>query len=137
MSKNVPRRTIRRPSRSREIGPASKERAVVTNPRNIRTIFADGFGKISVVNNVVRLDLVEVEPVSGTSNQELQVARVMLPLNMMPALINDLSRLISQAGGAQAAPAPAAAAPQAAPAASSGMIPAPPLGPPPRWTPKS
>ncbi len=108
----------------------------MTNPRNVRTIFADGFGKISVVNNVVRLDLVEVEPVSGSSNQELQVARVMLPMNMMPALIADLSRLVAQAGGAQPAPNPVAA-PQPAPATSSGMIPAPPLGPPPRWTPKS
>ncbi len=109
----------------------------MTNPRTVRTIFADGFGKISVVNNVVRLDLVEVEPVAGSGNQELQVARVLLPLNMMPALVADLSRLVSQTGGAQPAPAPAAAAPQPAPAPSSGMIPAPPLGPPPRWTPKS
>lgn len=110
----------------------------MTSPRNIKTIFADGFGKISVVNNVVRLDLVEVEPVAGSGNQELQVARLMLPLNMMPGLLADLNRLVSQAGGGQVAAAPqAAAAPPPAPAASSGMIPAPPLGPPPRWTPKS
>lgn len=108
----------------------------MTNPSSMKTIFADGFGKISVVNNVVRLDLVEVEPVSPTSNQERQVARLMLPLNMMPALISDLSRLVNQASTNQPAAAPQPATPAPA-AGGSGMIPAPPLGPPPRWTPKS
>ncbi len=54
-----------------------------TNGPNI--IFADGISKISVVNNVVRLDLVEVEPVANGSNQERAVARLLLPLNMLPA----------------------------------------------------
>jgi hypothetical protein len=98
-------------------------------------IFADGISKISVVNNVVRLDLVEVEPVGDGRNQERPVGRLLLPLNMLPGLLADLGR-ISQAGISPPA-APAQPAPGAAPAAGGGtMIPPPPLGPPPRWNPK-
>jgi len=115
----------------------------VANGNDPKTIFADGFGKIAVVNNVVRLDLVEVEPMANGVNQERSVGRLMLPLNMMGALLNDLTRVLNQSAAAgQPAPGPAAAAPSpppavAAPASSGTMIPAPPLGPPPRWTPKS
>lgn len=118
----------------------------MANGNDPKTIFADGFGKIAVVNNVLRLDLVEVEPMANGVNQERQVARLMLPINMMGALLSDLSRVVNQSGVAaqpvpastMAAPPPAAPAPAAAaPARSGTMIPAPPLGPPPRWTPKS
>ncbi|MBI1778539.1 MAG: hypothetical protein HYR63_24635 [Proteobacteria bacterium] len=101
-----------------------------------RIIFADGISKISVVNNVVRLDLVEVEPVAAGTNQERPVARLLLPLNMLQGLITDLSRISSQSGMTQPGVMPQAA--PAAPAQGGGtMIPPPPLGPPPRWNPKA
>jgi hypothetical protein len=107
----------------------------VPNTDGPRLIFADGISKISVVNNVVRLDLVEVEPIANGTNQERPVARLLLPLNMLPGLLTDLGRISNQFGTAPAAAAPAA---QPAPAAGgSSMIPPPPLGPPPRWNPKA
>jgi hypothetical protein len=116
---------------------AKEEPHVVANGNEHKTIFADGFGKIAVVNNIVRLDLVEVEPMPNGVNQERPVARLMLPLNMMGALLGDLNRIVSQAGAAAQAPAAAAPPPPATAAAGGTMIPAPPLGPPPRWNPKS
>jgi hypothetical protein len=107
----------------------------VPNNDGPRLIFADGISKISVVNNVVRLDLVEVEPVANGTNQERPVARLLLPLNMLPGLMTDLGRISSQFGTSQV-PAPPPAQP--APSAGAGsMIPPPPLGPPPRWNPKA
>src|SRR5258708_25926638 len=105
-------------------------------PTGPRMIFADGISKISVVNNVVRLDLVEVEPVGNGTNQERQVARLLLPLNMLPGLLADLGRISGQAGLGQPMGTPQPA-PGAAPAHGGGsLIPPPPLGPPPRWDPK-
>jgi hypothetical protein len=107
----------------------------VANDR-IQTIFADGFAKIAVVNNTVRVDLVEVEPLPNGTNQERSVARLLLPLNMIPALLSDLGRVINQSGN-QVQTQPMAPTPVAAAPSGGTMIPAPPLGPPPRWTPKS
>lgn len=102
-----------------------------------QTIFADGFAKISVVNNVVRVDLVEIDPVPSGANQEKQIARLLLPLNMMPALLADLNRVVGQASTSASGMSATAPQPAPAPASNPGLIPAPPLGPPPRWTPKS
>lgn len=102
----------------------------MTQNASYPVIFADGLGRISVVNGVVRLDFVEVEPQQNGSNQEKMVGRVMLPATMLAGLMTDLGR-INMPGGA--APQPTAAVPT--PAAGKTMIPAPPLPPPPRWNP--
>lgn len=104
----------------------------MTQNASYPVIFADGLGRISVVNGVVRLDFVEVEPQQNGSNQEKIVGRVMLPVTMLGGLLTDLGRI--NAPGQAAAPAPAPT-PQPQPAAGKTMIPAPPLPPPPRWNP--
>jgi hypothetical protein len=116
---------------------SSKKDAVVTQNASYPVIFADGLGRISVVNGVVRLDFVEVEPQQNGANQEKVVGRVMLPLPMLAGLLTDLGRI--NAGAAAPAPTmapPAAPSPQAQPSGKT-MIPAPPLPPPPRWNPST
>jgi hypothetical protein len=121
---------------AREPGTREQEHCIVPSPDGLKLIFADGISKISVVNNVVRLDLVEIEPIANGTNQERPVARLLLPLNMLPGLMTDLGRISGQFGTAQPAgqPQPAQPAPQAG---GGSLIPPPPLGPPPRWNPKA